>query len=788
MNFSVPLQWFQQAVGYEVSIEDIERHSGDLGFDVQIHSSDFNEPLVVVAKIVGIRQHPNAERLNLCLIDDGSGIEQEIVCGCPSVKTGILVPFAKLHAKLPSVTIKSSSIRGIESNGMLCSRADLGLENKSSGLWVLDPGYELGQPLFSAMAYDRPTLVFEVTANRKDCLSLEGIAREWCALINKKSVPLPIRLLNDCIRHPYAKEIAVPTFVTEAHWVKIKINNLALPDHWAQRLHMLGLYTNDPILNIQRLAEIEFGLPLHIYGNLQGNNWTVERLKHDVLWKGLDDVDYLLKPGDVVVCLDGEVVALAGMLGGFASKYQSGSNEFWVEALEINHAYIHATQKHLGLNTSAALRMARGVAPGLSGHTLSGFLDNLRACADVSVEQYCYAGVKKDLKKILLRTDSIVKILGFDPGSKLDEVLGCLGFSFDIYADGSLDVHVPWYRSDLDEECDIIEEIIRYIGYDALQECLPDLPCMQTAVVEMRDKVDDYLSASGFDEVIHYSFIEAHWDEAMGLDAFSSITLANPISSDLSVMRRSLMPGMLKTAQYRANNQQPSAWMFEWGRSYTVIENQPCEVEILALWMSGDRFEDCPLQPKRPVDYYDLLGRIESLYTWLGCSLTVKKNRPQSQIIHPDVSASLWFENKCVGHVGMVHPKFTENYPHAYYAELSAVFFDELSHVPDFKEFNRAPVVFRDLSLWCPEGLSYEIIDNFIRQMDIIELKSWTMVDTYSAQGAGQRQSISLRLCLSGKQKSLKDSDVERIISMLLSKMSEILYVELRRNENVNAS
>lgn len=778
MNFTVPLKWFQEAVGYAVTVEELQERVGDLGFDIQIHDSLFLESLVVVSKVISTEAHPNAERLKICQVDAAGEILQ-IVCGCPSVAANMFVPLAKVGANLPNLTIKSSVIRNIESNGMLCSRADLGLEKVSRGLWQLSGDLEVGRPLYNALGYDGPVIVFEVTPNRTDCLSLEGIVREYLALLCHKKYKKEFSYVFN-----NSKPVSLPSYAKNAFWLKISLQSeIKLPQDWICKLDMLGLYHVNPILCIQRLVEVHYGLPLHIYTGNMTDDWSVDQINESLDMLCLDDQSRCLSSGDVVVKNEKNIVALACMIGSSASRYLEGETSFWLEALEIDYDLILATKRRLQLNTEAAIRASRGVASGLSRRTVCGFLEYLSMCASIKIEAVVSSNNELSLKQILLHQDSLTKLLGFNPDNKAIEALECLGFVCNKITENDILVTVPWYRSDVMQECDLIEEVIRWMGY----ACLSEPPIYNMATVPKIDilgSIDEHLASLGFDEAITYSFIEPYWHEYF---AVSNIWLANPISVDLSLMRPSLMPSLWSVAKHRFNNQSDSVLLFEHGKSYFLQDKDIIENAVVALLISGEKYLPSPKNDKRFMDYYDLQQMVTSVFDKIACAVQFKVIQSFDKVFHPDVIAGIYVENQYVGFIAMVHPGFTKDYPNVFYAELDESFINNFNNKLIYKDFDKNPLVYRDLSFWCPEGFVYESIDSFMHNLDIDYLHSWQIIDSYYANGAVQNQSISLRLCLSGGKKSLKDKEVETIVSTILLEISSKLLLELRSNENINA-
>lgn len=777
MNFSVPLNWFQKAVGYAVSVETISEEISRLGFDLQVHPAEPRPPEVRVAQVLSVAPHPNAERLKICDVDDGSGLIKQVVCGCPSVRGGIYVPFAPPGSVLPRITIRVSEIRGVRSEGMLCSRDDLGMPDGLPGLWILSSKeVAVGDPFFEVLGFEAPTLVFEITANRKDCLSLEGLANEWTAMIRRRACsPLwPVHAFEFTRRAP------LPEGATAAFWLRIRLHEpLVVPASWEQGLRALGNDSPNPVLSIQRWAEFVWGCPLHVYRGDLGEDWSLMPSQKPRAFEGLDGQTYALESSDMIVCNEGGVQALPGILGSASSRYEDGM-VFWIEAVELDPAVVLATHKRLGLNTQAAVRACRGVVPGLARQTLGGFLALLDDCASFTVEAVVGEAPMSAPREVVCSVDTARAVLGCDPGQYMKEALTILGF----VPSGSDDVfQVPWYRDDIHESVDLVEEVIRYMGYDALRAVLPE-PRQKTRIsLERRSRMSDYWVTLGFDETVTYSFVNEDWGARLGWPTHRQLRVSNPISSDMVLMRQSLLPSLLEVAQYRARHQAEVVALFEWGRVYAG--DPLTEREVLGLWISGARYLPQAKESARMVDYYDLLSWVEGFFSWMGQELRMV-SAPGQAIFHPDVACQLYVGDQSVGHIGMVHPALTEGASCAYYAELDVAYLEACHRVPKFKSFSRTPVVHRDLSFWVPSGFQYGVLDSFLRDLALPYLQSWVMIDHYSGGGAVQTHSISLRLSL-GASHSLKDQEIDRVVSELVSHLAKTLSMELKKHEDVNA-
>ena len=791
MNFSLPLKWFQTAVGSKLTVEDIQRDVALLGFDVQIQPSVYTEENVVIARVISTEQHPQADRLKVCQVDDGSGAFVQIVCGCPTVRPGMLVPMARVGAVLPKATMKVSDIRGITSSGMLCSHEDLGIASSATGLWSLAEDYQVGACFFDALDYSAPVIVFEVTANRRDCLSLEGIVREWRALVEHRATPVELQSIPTA----YAPFIApykysMPKGIMRAYWIRLSITQpIVLPEVYEQRLRALGKYSQYPLLNIQRLAEIQWGLPMHVYGAMPGDEWRIEQAGEGTSFLGLDGVEYALSTQDYVIRNGDEIVALPGILGGMTGRYQGETDCVWIEALAIDPRIVHDSARRLSIRTDAALRHGRGIVPGLVTHAVSGLLSELAHIDGIVVESIIHYDVPQHQQKVTLDLQDVANTLGYDPKDQVFTALEALGFTCVDKSQRMVEFSVPWYRGDIEGPRDLVEEVIRYLGYDTLSECHDVLDSsIMPHHDNTRDIIDGMLVSYGFDETIHYSFIDPSWDDQRDKTQGESIRLLNPISTELSLMRTTLLPGLIKTAHYRYDHQADTALLYEWGRTFIVQDGVIVENEVLGLLMSGARHPVSPCEKKRACDFYDLRAIVELITQRIKGPLTVRYMAHNVPMLHPKTTATLWCDTSYIGWISMVHPAVTEGYPHAFYAEINMLAMQDSHSAIVFQPFYKNPVVYRDLTLECPHHLTYESLDAFLRDACIPELKNWQLIDIYYPQGASHMRSISLRLCLSDGNKSLRDSDVDKILSYLRNILSQHLSVELKSNEDTNES
>ena len=738
-----------------------------------------------------VEEHPDAQKLKICQVDDGSGEWVQIVCGCPSVHVGQVVPLARVDAILPKATMKASKIRGVMSWGMLCSHEDLGLPSHVKGLWSLQDIYPLGAPFFQALGYDSPILVFEVTANRRDCLSLEGLVREWRALVMHEpsftpqhTLPSsPSFLVQDC-------SSTMPDSVRAAGWLRVTLDKpIILPESDERLLRLLGKYSLHPVLNIQRLADIMWGLPLHVYGTHDGDDWAVTAVTHAMAWTGLDETSYVLEAKDHVVSHNGSVVAIAGILGGFDSRYTPEGQDIWFEALAIEPEYVHGTHKRLGLRTDAALRHARGIVPKLVEHAMLGLCAYLERIDGIVIEKYIrYIHPSYDVQMVACDPEEIASTLGIDPRETACHALETLGFSVQHTSQRLWNVQVPWYRDDIEGSRDLVEEIIRYIGYEALVETLHKQESVFVSdAQDISPKIHDILTNMGFDETIHYSFIDPIWNTYYE-DASQSIFLDNPISSEMALMRRSLLPGMLKTAQYRQDHQMTGVALYEWGCNFTMQDGHIKETAVLGMLVAGQNQTLAPYDDKRAYDFYDLVSAVQLLMEKVVGCITLRPMMHPCGLLHPEACATVWCQERYVGWIAMVHPVINQGYARAYYAELCVEALCPSAQALQFLPFHKTPAIYRDLSFWVPTDMHYHTIEDFFEKIEIKELKNWQLIAIYYPEGAGHMKSISLRLCLSDGNKSLRDFDVEKIMSHLQHILSKSLSVESKNNENTNES
>jgi len=783
MRFS--LNWLRQWVPTELDAQAVADRLTAAGLEV-----DSLEPVgqaldgVVAAGIVECKPHPDADRLKVCTVDDGSGDLLTIVCGAPNARTGLIAPLARVGTVLPGgLKIKAAKLRGIESTGMLCSSPELGLGEDASGLMELDDSIAPGTPLSQALGLPDHIIEVDLTPNRADCLSIRGIARELAAIESLEcrepeiaDVPamieaapdIDLRAPEDCPRYVgrYIEEID-PTASTPAWMV--------------ERLERSGLRSRGPGVDVTNYVLLELGQPMHAF--------DADRIEGGIRVRRAETGDRItlldgqtIEPDDdmLLICDHARPVALAGIMGGAESAVGEGTRRILLESAWFNPASIIGKGRRLGLATDSSHRFERGVDPQLQRTAIeraTALIVEIAGGKPGPVVECVDSAHLPGLPEIKLRPARVNHLLGTAlTDAEIADRLRCLGMQ--VEADGeSFRVRPPSARRDLALEVDLIEEVARLTGYDELPSTAPG--GRLRAVVESErsvalDQIRLTLQARGFQEIISWSFVSAEELDRLGLP-HTAQPLANPLSQEMAVLRTSLLPGLLRTAASNLRHQQSRVRLYETGHVFHAGD-QWQERHKLGLLIAGLARPENWHGKTRPVDFYDLKGEIEHLAGCIGHLQSalefVAVNRPW---LHPGQAAEISLGGALLGECGQLHPQLA--------AELELpgpVFLAELDlqplrarALPEFSGTVRFPAVRRDLALLVPEDVPAARIRRVATETVGKLLEKCIIFDIY--QGAGidsGYKSIAIGLIMRDLSRTLVDERVDEVVARVLQALA----------------
>lgn len=747
---------------------------------------------VVVAEIVGAERHPEADRLQVCKVNAGSGELLQIVCGAPNARVGIKVPLATVGASLPgNITIKAAKLRGVESFGMLCSAKELGIDNDASGLLELPADAPVGQPLATYLALPDASIELKLTPNRPDCLGLVGLAHDVAALFGshvKAAAHVDAAVTSSArrgIRLQAGKD--APRYLGR---IIEGIDPAARTPLWlAERLRRAGLRPISAVVDVTNYVMLELGQPLHAFDNDRLDGDIVVRHARDgEALKLLDGAEVKLDSGFVLIADENKALAVAGVMGGYDSRVTDATHTIFLESAHFAPAAIMGRARKLGMHTDASHRFERGVDPELPRRALERATELLLAIAGGKAGPALEAENPADLPTpatVSLRRARLKRVLGVEVAdAEVARIFTALGMRVENTHDGWR-VTAPTSRFDIELEEDLIEEVARIYGYDRIPTHTPEGALALATEPEARLNelaVREQLAAREYYEAVNLAFVSHASLEKWGFTD-SLVPLANPLSADLAVMRPSLLPGLIEALSHNRARQQERVRLFELGRVFAAGD-PPVETPSLAIVAGGNARAEQWGEASRPLDFFDLKGDLDALIVWGG--------EPQRWAVHsdglpawlhPGRAARVTRDGETAGYLGALHPRLAKALdlgPDVHVLELAL---DPLlgRRLPRAQPVSRFPTVRRDIAVDVPEQVSWSQIEQAVRGSLGATLAELRLFDRYSGKGVeAGRKSLAMGLILQDASRTLTDDDADRCVQNAVSALGAACEAKLR--------
>jgi phenylalanyl-tRNA synthetase beta chain len=767
---------------------------------------------VCVGEILSAEPHPNAQKLQVCQVKIAENQEPlQIVCGAANARAGLKVAVAQVGAVLPGVSIQQSHIRGVESRGMLCSTSELGISEKSEGIWELPSTAPLGEDLRRYFDLDDSILTVELTPNRGDCLSMHGVAREVAALTGQTFMPPPIVPIAGQ-GESLAVALTSPACPRYCGRIIRGVNNQKVSPWWLQeRLRRAGLRSLQPIVDITNLVMLELGQPLHAFdlAKIHPEGIVVRQACDGETLSALDGKTLTLTRKDLVIADVEQVLALAGVIGGAASACQPETVDIFLESAFFTPKALAGRARAHGLNTDAAYRFERGVDFAQTRAALEyATALILEVCGGEAsaVTEKLHSEFLPIRQGIVLPLAKLNRLLGSTLTLEMvKEKLLALNISILAESTGSLTVLPPSYRFDLQITEDIIEEVARLLGYDQLPVAAQAqaLPVVRAEEKRLPAALwRERLHGFGYQEVINYSFIDPSWrpwfagcaqmpfgqgqpaeeSTAEASDKKGILTLANPISADLSEMRPSLLPGLLKNAVYNLNRQQERFAAYESGRVFWVDgQGKIQEQEQLAGIAYGTSQSNHWQQKSLARDFFRLKGEVVSLLALSGSDYQLEK--AEVPYLHPGQSLGIWQQGRCLGVFGQLHPRLQKvlDTPMPLWAFSLAATLLQSRPLPQYQALSAYPMIRRDLAFVAPRTQAVGPLLELIIKSGGDLLQKVELFDVYQGAGLGeQEQSLAFALWLQAADRTLTEGDVNDCIAKVCEALQNAYALRLR--------
>jgi len=802
----VSLNWLRDYVDITIGALELGDKLTAAGLELTgIQRVGDNWDKVVIGEVTAVSPHPNADRLTLVTVDISTE-QSTVVCGAPNVNVGQRVPFACVGARLIDghtgelVPLKPAKIRGVVSEGMVCSEKELGLSDDHDSILVLSPGAPIGVPLCNYLG--DTVLDFDITPNRPDCLSVTGIAREVAALTGA-----PLRLpaadyaeAEDAIDSLVSVGISAPDLCPRYCASLITGIKVGRSPGWLQqRLAASGMRPINNVVDVTNYVMLEYGQPLHAFDfdRLRGRQIIVRRAMHGEVITTIDGVERRLDPDILVIADREEAIAVAGIMGSGASEVMGGTQAVLLESANFDRVAIRHGCDRLQVRSEASLRFDKGLNSGLPPVPLLRATQMLLEIAGGTAARGvidAYPG-KSQSEPVLLSAREVERLSGLKVGiGRMRKVLTSLGFECREGNSGSqVSVAVPYWRSDIRCPADLVEEIVRIIGYESVPatRLSAQLPRQQSRTspaslrIDLREKLRGVLAGLGFQEILAYPLVSLEKIQKLSPKRelkTPSLKVANPMSKEQEYLRISLRGGLLATLARNQKHESAGIRLFEIGKVFLPQgKDLPEEREMLCAVLSGSRTEPYWHSHSEPMDFFDAKGVVENAVA--RCGIEASFGVSEDETLFPGRGADVLVGDDSIGVIGELHPEVAQAFDlsdSVYLIELDLEKLLSLSAgTRRYRPVSRFPGVTRDIALAVDEQVSYHAVESIIRGFPLVT--EVTLFDLYRGeQLPSGRKSFAIRIIYQSPSRTLTDEEVDRTQEQMLGRLQRELGAALR--------
>ncbi|WP_434673988.1 phenylalanine--tRNA ligase subunit beta [Pseudomonas sp. R1-15] len=792
MKFSE--QWLRGWVSPQVSQDELVARLSMAGLEVDSVTPAAGEfSGVVVGEVLSTEQHPDADKLRVCQVSNGTETFQ-VVCGAPNVRPGLKIPFAMIGAELPGdFKIKKAKLRGVESNGMLCSQAELQIGEGNDGLMELPADAPVGQDIRVYLGLDDASIEVDLTPNRGDCLSLAGLAREVGALYDAP-VTRPAVAVVPAV-HDEVRPVEVLAPAACPRYLGRVIRNVDLskptPLWMVERLRRADVRSIDAAVDITNYVMLELGQPLHAFDLAEINGGIRVRMADEgeklVL---LDGQEVTLRSDTLVIADHTRALAIAGVMGGEHSGVSKTTRDVFLESAFFDQIAVAGKARSYGLHTDASHRYERGVDWQLAREAMERATGLLLEITGGEAGPIIETVSEQHLPKIApvtLRAQRITQMLGMEMDSaEVERLLSALGLGIRADGQGQWQVEVPSHRFDISLEVDLIEELARLYGYNRLPVRYPQARLAPQAKAEARSELPELrrlLVARGYQEAITYSFIDPRQFELFS-PGVEPLLLANPISNDMAAMRSSLWPGLVKSLQHNLNRQQDRVRLFESGLRFVGQLDGLKQEPMLAGVVCGSRLPEGWAQGRDVVDFFDVKADVEAVLGFAGALDAFTFVPGKHPALHPGQTARIERDGREVGYVGAIHPELSKTLGLDRPVFVFELVLAEVAQgkMPKFQELSRFPEVRRDLALVADVSVASSDVLAVIRENAGEWLTDLRLFDVYQGKGIDpHRKSLAVGLTWQHPSRTLNDDEVNTATQNILTSLEHRLNATLRK-------
>ncbi|MDW2950173.1 phenylalanine--tRNA ligase subunit beta [Acinetobacter baumannii] len=747
---------------------------------------------VVVGEVLTVEQHPDADRLRVTTVNIGSGEPLQIVCGAPNVRAGMKAPVATIGAILPGdFKIKKGKLRGVESQGMLCGASEIDLEDKIDGLLELPDDAPVGVNIREYLKLDDNVIDISITPNRGDCFSIRGIARE-VAVINQLQMNEPeIKSVDATITDE--KKVVINTDGAPRYLGRVIKNvnvKAATPEWMEQALARSGIRTHSILVDVTNYVLMELGQPMHAFdlAKIEGTVHVRQAQPQEKL-QLLNDQEVELQDDVMVIADDQKALAIAGIMGGLASSVTDDTTDIFLESAFFAPLAIAGRARRFGLHTDSSQRYERGVdfeLPLIAMNRASQLIQELAGGEFGPITVVEKSDLLPKREAIELKQAQVDQLLGYKVVAEfITDALTRLGCEVTVQANGEWSVVPPSHRYDMAIYQDLIEEVARIDGYDNIQISLPSMD-VQLAKYQDRFEIAQLrqtVVTLGYQEAISFSFADAKLEKQLNPQV-SPLMLANPISSDLAVMRSTLLSSLIPCVQYNLNRQQSRVRFFELGLRFDYQNANSIQdlkqIPTLALVAVGSREPESWHAKPQPMDFFDFKGEVEEILA--AGRVKVEYVRSERPWLHPGQSAEILVDGQSIGYLGRLHPSLENE------LDLSTTWVAELdqaavlqSYVSNFTELSRFPSVRRDIALLISDNINVRDIQQLIEKTGGELLDSTWLFDVYTGQGVEEgKRSLAFALLWQHPSRTLEDAEIKSGMDNIIQVLENTYQATLR--------
>lgn len=776
--------WLEEWVEVKTDVNEMAHAFTMAGLEVDAIEVGYPQETLVVGQVLEVSAHPDADKLRITRVDVGMDVPLQIVCGAPNVAPGIKVPVALIGTTLGDIRIKKSRLRGVESFGMLCAASEIGLPEREDGLMILPAKAPLGVPVMAYLKLDGAVFDLNVTPNRGDCLSILGLAREWHAITSCPLKKQPNEPFDAFTTLDVGVLVDAPHLCPFYALAQLEVTNAKSSILMLQRLLAMGVRPHDALVDITNYVMLELGQPLHAFDKDAICGDISVRLAYAGESVTLLNDQEITCVGDELVIADtAGILALAGIMGAKRGSVTLNTRTILLEAAHFTPEAIAGRARRFGLHTDASARFERGVDPQMPARALASAIEHLKTHADAKlIGALALDARQEDPMRIVLECAHMDAVLGdvIDPTHACN-ILTRLGMDTHL-ANHALTVTVPSHRFDMHHPQDVIEEVARIYGYDRLQGAPFSLaPALDETKAMRQDTflLKSRLAAMGYSEVVSFGFCDPKHDTLFACpDCPDALALANPISSDLAVMRRSLLSSLIPLVLYNLKRQQVHLKFFEMGQVFLGLE-EDAQHEVLALVATDVLVPDNHYKAGK-FDFFDLKADVLTLFA-PQVSDALEFVATDMPFLHPYQSADIFQGDVRIGYLGQLHPSICQSLDLEvlWVAQLdaNAVQTQVKSHIAPVSKY---PAVRRDLAIIVDETVSFSDIEKMVWSAATKTLKRVHLFDVYSGTSIGAGKCSYALALIWQDDKTLDDKTIKEAFESIICALTEGLGAILR--------